>query len=334
MSRPTPRPSFSLKRRLLAFGAASFMAAFSLPAASQTAPWPDKPVRLVVGFAPGGGTDIMARALAKSLSKSTGQTFLVDNKPGASGILSASDVSRADPDGYTFLVAPTSVETVNPFLFKSDILPSRDLTPVMGVGRMQMYVVARPTLDADSLTELIAMAKSQPGKMSYASSGAGTPPHLAGELLNQSTGVSITHVPYRGSAPALQDVMGSQVDFVLDPGIALPHIRSGKVKLLAVASDRKSPFFPDAPTYADLGIKNASLDIWFGLWAPNEVPLEIIEQLSREMTKVLATPEIKEPFNSLGAEPAPLDTPAFRKLLAEEAATLSAVIKERNIVVQ
>src|SRR5690606_8376864 len=198
-SRPSP------KRRLLALGMASILAAVALPASSQAAAWPDKPVRLVVGFAPGGGTDIMARALAKSLSQSTGQTFLVENKPGASGILSASEVSRAEPDGYTFLVAPTSVETANPFLFKSDLQPSRDLTAVMGVGRMQMYVVARPTLEVNNLNELIAMAKSQPGKMSYASSGAGTPPHLAGELLNQSAGVSITHVPYRGSAPALQD---------------------------------------------------------------------------------------------------------------------------------
>nr|MBF0683968.1 tripartite tricarboxylate transporter substrate binding protein [Pseudomonas sp.] len=190
MTRTSARSSPSPKRRLLALGVASILAAVALPNASQAAAWPDKPVRLVVGFAPGGGTDIMARALAKSLTQSTGQTFLVENKPGASGILSASDVSRAAPDGYTFLVAPTSVETANPFLFKSDLLPSRDLTPVMGVGRMQMYVVARPTLEVNNLNELIAMTKSQPGKMSYASSGAGTPPHLAGELLNQSAGVS------------------------------------------------------------------------------------------------------------------------------------------------
>ncbi len=128
--------------------------------------------------------------------------------------------------------------------------------------------------------------------------------------------------------------MGSQVDFVFDPGIALPHIKAGKVKLLAVASDRKSPFFPDAPTYADLGVKNASLDIWFGVWAPNKVPAEITERLSREISKALATPEIKERFNGLAAEPAPLETPAFRKLLKEEYATLSAVIKDRKIAAQ
>ena len=274
----------------------------------------------------------MARTLAQSLTEALGQPVIVDNKPGASGNLGASDVVKAAPDGYTFLIAPTSVETVNPSLFKSSLLPSRDLTPVMGIGRMQMYVVARPTLEAKDVKQLIALAKAQPGKMNFASSGPGTPPHLAGELFNQSTGTSITHIPYRGSAPALQDVMASQADFVFDPGIAFPHIKAGKVKLLAVASDRKSPFFPDAPTYADLGIQNASLDIWFGIWSPNKVPAEITNRLSREVSKALAAPALKQRFADLGAESTPLETAAFRKLLADEGKTLSSLIKERNIV--
>ena len=322
-----------MKRRSLAICAAAILAGASLPAASQQAAWPNKPVRMVVGFAPGGGTDIMARALAQSLTEAFGQSFVVDNKPGASGNLSVGEVARAAPDGYTILVAPTSVETANPFLFKSTVLPSRDLAPVMGIGRMQMYVVARPTLEVRDVKELVALAKSQPGKLNYSSSGTATPPHLAGELFKQSTGTFITHVPYRGSAPALQDVMASQVDFVFDPGIAFPHIKSGKVKLLGVASDRKSPFFPEAATYADLGIKNASLDIWFGVWAPNNLPADITERLSRELTKALAAPALKERFNSLGAEPAPVDTQAFRKLLADEGKTLSTLITDRKIVV-
>lgn len=321
-----------ISRRTLTIAAAAALSAAAWPAFSQPAAWPTKPVRLVVGFAPGGGTDVLARAVAQSLSESLGQTFIVDNKPGGSGNLSASEVSRAAPDGYTFLVAPTSVETVNPLLFKSTVLPSRDLSPVMGIARTQMYLVGRPTLDVKDASQLIDLAKSQPGKLNYASSGTGTPPHLAGELFKQSTGTFITHVPYRGSAPALQDVMASQADFVFDPGVALPHIKSGKVKLLAVASDRKSPFFPDAPTYADLGIKNASLDIWFGVWAPNKVPAEITERLSRELTKALASPTLKERYSSLGAEPVPLETAPFRKLLADEGSTLSALIKARKIV--
>ena len=324
----------SLSRRSVAACAAALLVGAALPAASQTAAWPSKPVRLVVGFAAGGGTDVMARVLAQSLTEALGQTVIVDNKPGASGNLSAGEVARAAPDGYTFLVAPTSVETANPSLFKSNVLPSRDLTPVMGFGRMQMYLLARPTLELKDAKQLVALAKSQPGKLSYASSGTGTPPHLAGELFVQSTGASITHIPYRGSAPALQDVMGGQADLVFDPGIAFPHIKSGKVKLLAVASDRKSPFFPEAPTYAELGIQNASLDIWFGLWAPNKVPAEITERLSRELSKALAAPAVKQRFAELGAEPAPLEQAAFRKLLADEGKTLSTLIKDRKIIVE
>lgn len=324
----------ALKRKTLALGMASMVAAVASPAAAVAAEWPTKPVRLVVGFAPGGGTDIMARALAASLGQASGQTIIVENKPGASGNISASDVVRANPDGYTLLVAPSSVETVNPLLFKSDVLPSRDLDPVTTVGRMQMYVVARPNLPVSSMTELIEMAKTKPDALAYSSSGAGTPPHLAGELLNQTAGTTILHVPYAGSAPALQDVMSGQVDFVFDPGIARPHIAAGKVKLLAVASDRKSPFFPDAPTYADLGIKDASLDIWFGVWAPKNVPADVLEAATAAITKALAAPELKERFNSLAAEPVALPRQEFRKLLDDEAATLEKVIKARKIAAQ
>jgi tripartite-type tricarboxylate transporter receptor subunit TctC len=184
------------------------------------------------------------------------------------------------------------------------------------------------------LKQLIAMAKANPGKLSYASSGTGTPPQLAGELFKQSTGTFITHVPYRGAAPALQDVMASQADMAFDPGIAFPHIKSGKVKLLAVASDKKSPFFPDVPTYADLGIKEASLDIWFGLWVPNNTPAEVTARLTRELNKILATPAVKQRFGDLGAEPVALDNAEFRKLLAQEGKTLSALIKDRKIIVE
>jgi tripartite-type tricarboxylate transporter receptor subunit TctC len=329
------RTTRSISRRSLVVVAAAALAGAALPAASQQAPWPNKSVRLVVGFAPGGGTDVMARALAQALTESIGQTVIVDNKPGASGNLSVGEVSRAAPDGYTILVAPTSVETANPYLFKSsNVLPSRDLTPVMGIGRMQMYVVGKPALEAKNVNDLVALAKSQPGKLNYASAGTATPPHLAGELFKQSTGTDVTHVPYKGSAPALQDVMAGQADFVFDPGVAFPHIKAGKVKLLGVASDRKSPFFPDAPTYADLGIKNASLDIWFGVWAPNNLPADVTERLGRELNKALASPALKERFNSLGAEPAPVDTAAFRKLLADEGKTLSTLIKDRSISVE
>ena len=326
--------SGQLLRRSFVGALVATTAAFAaLPAQAQGA-WPNKQVRIVIGFAPGGTTDVMARLIAQGLTESLGQTVIVDNKPGASGNLAAGEVVKATPDGYTVMIAPTSVETANPSLFKSAILPSRDLTPVMGIGRTQMYLITRPGLEVKDAKQLVALAKANPGKLSYASAGTGTPPQLAGELFKQSTGTFITHVPYRGAAPALQDVMASQADMAFDPGIAFPHIKSGKVKLLAVASDKKSPFFPDVPTYADLGIKEASLDIWFGVWVPNNTPVEVTARLSRELSKVLAGPALKQRFGDLGAEPVALETADFRKLLEQEGKTLSVLIRDRKIIVE
>jgi tripartite-type tricarboxylate transporter receptor subunit TctC len=332
MTPSSPRSRDPLRRTLIA--AAASLGLLGAGSAAFAQAWPAKTVRIVVGFAPGGTTDVMARVVAQGLTEALGQTVIVDNKPGASGNIAAGDVIKAAPDGYTVLVAPTSVETANPSLFKSNILPSRDLTPVMGIGRTQMYLITRPGLEVKDAKALVALAKAQPGKLSYASAGTGTPPQLAGELFKQSTGTFITHVPYRGAAPALQDVMASQADIAFDPGIAFPHIKSGKVKLLAVASDKKSPFFPDVPTYADLGIKDASLDIWFGVWVPNNTPADVIARLGRELTKVLAGPVVKQRFGDLGAEPVALETAEFRKLLAQEGKVLSALIRDRKIVVE
>jgi len=321
----------SAARRAYLGAAASLCLLGATGASMAQAPWPNKPVRLVVGFAPGGGTDVMARVIAQGLSEALGTTVLVENKPGASGNLAAGEVVRAAPDGYTLMVAPTSVETANPLLFKANFHPAKDLTPVGSIGVTAMYVVAKPNITVKTVKELVDFAKANPGKLSYASSGAGTPPHLGAELLKMRTGMFATHIPYRGSAPALQDVMGGQADFVLDPGIAFPHIRSGKVKLLGVISAKRSPFFPDMPTLAEQGIPGAELDIWFGMWAPNGTPPEIIARLNRELAKVLAHPAAKERFAGLGAEPTSKDQAAFRKLLADEARVLASVIKTQNI---
>ena len=323
----------ALRRTLLAATVSLGLLGASGAAIAQAA-WPSKTVRIVVGFAAGGTTDVMARVLAQGLTEALGQTVIVDNKPGASGNIAAGEVIKAAPDGYTVMIAPTSVETANLSLFKSSILPSRDLTPVMAIGRTQMYLVTRPGLEVKDARQLIAMAKANPGKLSYASAGTGTPPQLAGELFKQSTGTFIIHVPYRGAAPALQDVMASQADMVFDPGIAFPHIKAGKVKLLAVASDKKSPFFPDVPTYADLGVRDASLDIWFGVWVPNHTPAEVTTRLRSELTKVLAGPALKQRFGDLGAEPVALDAAEFKKLLVQEGKTLSALIRDRKIIVE
>lgn len=328
---------FSMQRRAL--GASTVALALGLAgttgiAQAQQPAWPNKPIRVVVGFAPGGSTDVMARIVSQSLSESLGQTVVIDNKPGASGNIAASEVIRAPGDGYTFLIAPTSVETANPSLFKSTILPSRDLLPVATVGRTQMYLVAKPQLAANDARDLVALAKAQPGKLSYASAGTGTPPHLACELFKLSSGTAITHIPYRGAAPALQDVLSGQADFVCDPGIAFPHIKAGKVKLLGVVSAVRSPFFPDVQTVGEQGMKGADLDIWFGMWAPLKTPPEVVARMSRELAKALGQATLKARYADLGAEPVSMDTPQFRKLLDDEGKLLSTVIREQKIIVE
>ena len=293
--------------------------------------WPAKPIRIVVGFAPGGTTDVMARVMAQSLSEALGQPVVVDNKPGASGNIAASEVIRAAADGYTFLLAPTSFETANPFLFKQTIAPAKDLTPVAGVGRSQMYLLVKPESTFKDAKELVAYARSNPGKLSYTSAGAGTPPHLAGELFKKVTGVFTTHIPYRGAAPALQDVLANQADYVFDPGIAFPHVRAGKVRMLAVAGAKRSSFFPDVPTLGELGFKGAELDIWFGMWAPNGTPADVTARMTKEIAKALTLPNTKTRYEAAGAEPLGLGNAEFRALLTSETKLLSELIKEAKI---
>lgn len=319
-----------MRRRLIQSAALSICALGAIGTAQAQA-WPTKPIKIVVGFAPGGTTDVMARVMAQSLSETLGQPVVVDNKPGASGNVAAAEVIRATADGHTFLIAPTSFETANPFLFKQTIAPAKDLTPIAGVGRSQMYLVVKPQSPFKDAKEFVAYARANPGKLSYSSAGPGTPPHLAGELFKKVTGVFATHIPYRGAAPALQDVMANQADYVFDPGIAFPHVRAGKVRMLAVAGAKRSSFFPDVPTLAELGFKGAELDIWFGMWAPNGTPADITARMAREIAKVLALPGTKSRYESLGAEPVGLDNAEFRALLTEETKLLSGLIREAKI---
>ena len=210
-------------------------------------------------------------------------------------------------------------------------MPAKDLTPVVGVGRSQMYLVVKPQSTFKDANEFVAYARANPGKLSYASAGPGTPPHLAGELFKKVANVFATHIPYRGAAPALQDVMAGQADYVFDPGIAFPHVRSGKVRMLAVAGAKRSSFFPEVPTLAELGFKGAELDIWFGMWAPNGTPADISARMGKEIAKALSLATTKTRYESLGAEPVGLDNAEFRALLTNETKVLSGLIKEAKI---
>ncbi len=321
----------STSRRQLVGAALTALALGTAGHAMAQTPWPSKPIRLVVGFPAGGTTDIMARVISQPLAQALGQPVVVDNKPGASGNIGVTEVSRAAPDGHTFMVAPISVQTANPYLFKPALNPQKDLQPVISLGFSQLYLVANKDLPVNTANELVQLAKSKPGQLSYASGGAGTQMHLVGELFKQQAGISTVHVPYRGGAPALQDVLGGQVAYYFDPAIAFGHVREGRAKLLAVTGAKRSQFFPDTPTLTELGIKGVELGNWFGVFAPTGTPPEIIERVSREIAKALALPETKRRYAELGTEPDGQDAKAFGAIIDNETKVLSALIKERKL---
>lgn len=325
-------PRLLSRRNLLSAAAAALCLQTSGAALAQT-PWPNKPIRFVVGFPAGGSTDVMARVMGAAMTKSLGQPVVVDNRPGASGNIAAGETIKSAPDGYILMVAPISVQTANPFLFKPALNLERDLRPVASLGYAQLYLVAKKDLRAKSATELVAMAKATPGKLSYGSGGAGTQMHLVGELFKQQAHVDVVHVPYRGAAPALQDVLAGQIDYYFDPASGISHIREGRVRLLAVTGAKRSPFFPDAPTLTELGIKGVELGNWFGVFAPAGTPPEIVTRLEKEIAKAMAQAEVKQRFADLGAEPIVQDANAFRKTIAAETEVLSTLIKERNLVI-
>jgi len=301
------------------------------PAASAQNAWPSKPIRLLVGYPPGGSIDLIARIVASELVPALGQPVVVENRPGASGNVAAAEVVRAAPDGYTFLVSSTTVETANPSLYKANFQPSSDLMAVNSVGRGAIYLVARPGLEANDVKDLIALAKANPGKLSFGSPGTGTQPHLAGELLKMNAGIQATHIPYKGSAPAIQDLMSNQIDFMLDPGIALPYIQAGKVKLLAVLSAKRSPYFPQVQTTAEQGVQGSEVDIWYGIWAPKGTPKDIVARLSSELQRAMAHATVIERLAKVNAEPAVIGDTAFRKLISQEGDVFSRLIRELGI---
>ena len=273
-----------------------------------------KPIKFIVGFPPGGTTDVMARVVAAELQKTLGQPVVVENKPGASGNVATAEVIRAPADGYTMMVAPISVQTANPYLFKPALNPEKDLQPVVSFGYAQLYLVAKKDLPVKTANELVQRAKATPGKLSYGSGGSGTQMHLVGELFKQQADIDVAHVPYKGAAPALQDLLAGQIDYYFDPATGFSHIREGRAKLLAVTGSKRSPFFPDTPTLTELGIKGVELGNWFGIFAPAATPPDIVKRISAEVAKALALPEVKRRYADLGAEPIAADTVEFRRI--------------------
>jgi tripartite-type tricarboxylate transporter receptor subunit TctC len=326
-------PSMTTTRRqlLLATGALALAA----PAVRAQA-WPAKPVRIVVPFAAGGTTDILARALAPELQRAFGQPFVIDNKPGAGGNNGAAEVAKAAPDGYTFLMGTVGTHAINPSLYpKMPYDHVKDFAPVTLVAGVPNVLVLNPAsaqkYGIGSVSDLIRAAKANPGKLNVASSGNGTSIHLAAELFKTMTGTYMVHIPYRGSGPALIDLMGGQMDLMFDnlPS-SMPHIRSGKLKALAVTSAVRSAALPELPTIEQAGgpaLKGYEASSWFGLLAPAGTPAEIVQRVQAETAKALASPAIKERLAAQGAIPSG-NTPAeFARMIEAETKKWSAVVK-------
>ena len=313
------------------------LAAALLPlAAAAQAPWPAKPVRIVVPFAAGGTTDILARALAPELQRAFGQPFVVENKPGAGGNNGAAEVAKAPNDGYTLLMGTVGTHAINPALYpKMPYDHQKDFVPVTLVAGVPNVLVVNPALaqrmGINDVAGLVKALKANPGRLNMASSGNGTSIHLAGELFKAMTGTFMVHIPYRGSGPALIDLMGGNMDVMFDnlPS-AMPHIKAGKLKALAVTSGQRSGALPDLPTVAEAGgptLKGYEASSWFGLLAPAGTPADIVSRVQAETAKALATPALKERLLSQGAIPSG-NTPAeFAKFIDAETRKWAPVVK-------
>jgi len=317
-------------RNLLAIFAMGMAAATaSLPVAAQD--WPTRPVRLLVGSAPGGGTDAMARAVADRLGPLLKQPVLVENRSGASNTLAA-DATAKSTDGLTMLMGVSTAHAIAPHLLKLGYDSNKDLVPVAFVGAVPNVLVVTNGLGVDSVAALVKLAKSKPGQLNYATSGAGSTQHIAAEIFKDATGVFITHIPYRGSGPALVDLIGGQVQMSFDtlPSV-LGQIKSGKIKALAVASAKRNPQLPNVPTMAEAGVKGVEMSAWYGIYMPSSTPKDVQARVLTEVNKVLAMPETKARLDAIGAEITPMTQAQFQEFHDAEYKRFGDLIAKKHI---
>jgi tripartite-type tricarboxylate transporter receptor subunit TctC len=313
------------RRRVLAAGAAAIAA----PWAHAQGAWPGKPVTVVVPFPPGGGTDAFARPLFAMMTKNVGRQFVIDNKGGAGGTLGANIAAKSAPDGYTFFMGAVH-HAIAPSMYpKLDYNIETDFVPVGLISSVPQVIVVNPSrVQATNLKELLAYVRSNPGKLNYGSAGNGTSHHLAGELFKLQTKTFITHIPYRGAGPALQDLIAGQVDMMFDGlGSSANHIKGGRLRAIAVASDTRAPGFPDLPTAAEAGTPGYKVATWYGLWAPKGTPRDITTAMAGEMRKALASDELKSTWNGLGTESPNLWGDDFGRFVASEIKRWAEVVK-------
>jgi len=323
-----------LRRREFLSLAASVATFPAAPRMAWSQSYPSRPVRIVVGFAAGGGVDIVARIIAQSLSERLGQQFVVENRPGAGSNLGTETVVNAAPDGHTILLLSVSA-AINATLYsKMSFSLLRDIAPVAGIMRVPGVMEVNPSFPTKTVPEFIAFAKANPGKINMASAGIGTLQHVCGELFKMMTGIEMVHVPYRGSAPALTDLIGGQVQVTFDPlPSSIEHIRAGKLRALAVTTERRADALPDIPTVGET-ITGFEGSAWYGVGAPKATPVEIVDKLNIEINAALADPKIKTRLADLGGTAIPGSPAIFGKLVAEEIDKWGKVIRAANITTE
>ncbi|HMM85644.1 MAG: Bug family tripartite tricarboxylate transporter substrate binding protein [Gammaproteobacteria bacterium] len=325
---PTPT-----RRHALALACA--LAAAALPATAAAQTFPDKPIKLVVNFPPGGAADVIGRAVAGAMSESLRQQVVVENKPGANGNIGAEQVAKSPADGYTLLMSSGGAMTVNPFIYKQMPFDAeKDLQPVASVARVLVYLTVHPTLPVNSVAEFVAYAKANPGRLSYGSAGQGSSPHLAGEMFARQAGFQATHVPYRGAAPALTDLLAGQVQFMFDPGPGLRHAAEGKLRLLAVGSPKRASQLPNTPTLDESGYPGFDADTVFGVYAPGATPAALVARLHDEVNKALATPKVQEAIRTIGGEVMAASRQEFIDRQNADRARFGKFIQEAGIKVE
>lgn len=322
-------------RRVVTGALAGVLAVLAMPAAfaaEDIASYPSRPITIILGYPPGGPTDLIARVVAQKLTEAWGKPVIVENKPGAGSNIATEQVVRAAPDGYTLLVETIANATNMSVYRKMNYDTHKDLTPIVQFMASPSVLVVGPKVPAKNLKELLALAKAQPGKLDFASTGVGGSPHLAGEMLKVRAGIDIVHIPYKGATPALQDLLGGQVamGFMTSLGLS-QHLQSGKLRALAVASPKRLPELPDVPTMAEAGLPNFNVLSWNGLAAPARTPRPIVDKLNAEVNRILALPEVRKQLQSTGGDPVGGTPEEFAKFVDSEIRQWGAVVKSANV---
>ena len=331
---PLTRVLASRAGRIASVAAALLLAA--LPGQAVAQAWPSRPLALVVTVPAGGSIDAMARLIAPELGKAIGQTVVVENRAGASGNIAAEYVAKAPADGHTMIILSSSTFTLNPHVFATlPFDPVKDFAPVVMPARLNLLLVVHPKLNVTTVAQFIDLLKSQPGKLNYGSSGAGTTPHLGGEIFALRTGTSANHIPYKGIAPALNDLLSGQTDFMFDSASSVPHVRAGKLRALAVVGPSRLAALPDVATFRELGINDMEVaGGWYGIFMPAATPRDVVTRLNAEAVKILRMPATIERLSAIGLVPASSTPAELGAALRDDLQRLGPIVKAAKITPQ